>query len=281
MPSDRRPVEPEPDWLGIYTRKFYYLPALALWRALEARALGPDPLPSPSLDVGVLEGSFASAWLRDLPPIDFGLDLQPVRTPDTRRAYRMLIKGDAERLPFPDGALASVLCNSVIEHVERDEAAIAEFGRVLRRGGLLLLTAPTDHFHSMLHGVREARRRGDEAAAEAYARAADERLYHRRYRSLEAWRRILEAAGLEVEASRYYLPGDVAEFWDREDDAWTRPLLGRPRYMWLVGRLGRRLRGPLASYGRRAVAREFARAVAGESADVPGAGIMIRAVRRA
>src|SRR5207247_1168079 len=84
-----------------FLKRFYYAPPLAFWRAIEARALGDGPLASPSLDIGAHDGAFAATWLLDRPPIDVGLDIEPVATADTRRAYRTLIAGDAQALPQP------------------------------------------------------------------------------------------------------------------------------------------------------------------------------------
>lgn len=49
---------------------------------------------------------------------------------------------DATALSFADGSLAAVASFDVLEHIPDWRAALAEFARVLARGGLLLLTAP-------------------------------------------------------------------------------------------------------------------------------------------
>lgn len=49
---------------------------------------------------------------------------------------------DAQRLPFADGSLDTVISCETIEHLPSPRQALAEFARVLRRGGRLYLTAP-------------------------------------------------------------------------------------------------------------------------------------------
>jgi SAM-dependent methyltransferase len=49
---------------------------------------------------------------------------------------------DATRLPFADAAFDAVTMFDVIEHVPDDQGAIAEAWRVLRPGGVLLLSTP-------------------------------------------------------------------------------------------------------------------------------------------
>lgn len=49
---------------------------------------------------------------------------------------------DARELPFEDDAFDLVVCFEVIEHIERPGTAMAEFARVLRRGGTLLISSP-------------------------------------------------------------------------------------------------------------------------------------------
>lgn len=49
--------------------------------------------------------------------------------------------GDAESLPFPDGAFDGALCTLAIHHFPRPEAAYAEVFRVLHTGRFLIFTA--------------------------------------------------------------------------------------------------------------------------------------------
>jgi ubiquinone/menaquinone biosynthesis C-methylase UbiE len=60
--------------------------------------------------------------------------------------------GSAESIPIPDGGVDSILCTQVLEHVAHPEAAIREMFRVLRPGGVCLLTVPqTNELHEEPH----------------------------------------------------------------------------------------------------------------------------------
>ncbi len=48
----------------------------------------------------------------------------------------------AERLPFAEGSYDLVLCTQVLEHLQDPAVATGEMARVLRPGGVLVLTAP-------------------------------------------------------------------------------------------------------------------------------------------
>lgn len=59
-----------------------------------------------------------------------------------KRGADRLIQARGEELPFADGAFAAVTAFGVIEHIDADRIAIAEWARVLEPGGeLVLLTS--------------------------------------------------------------------------------------------------------------------------------------------
>lgn len=49
---------------------------------------------------------------------------------------------DAAAIPVEDACFDVVLCTEMLEHVPRPEQVIAEFARILKPGGCLLMTAP-------------------------------------------------------------------------------------------------------------------------------------------
>lgn len=94
------------------------------------------------------------------------------------RGPHELVRGRAEELPVRDGSADIVTALDVLEHIGDDARAAAEFARVLRPGGVLLVTVP---------------------AGPALWSEHDEALDHlRRYRAARL-RRLLVQAGLEVE----------------------------------------------------------------------------------
>lgn len=54
----------------------------------------------------------------------------------------LLKVGDATRLDFSDGEFDKVLCSEVIEHIPAADKALSEMWRVLKPGGLLVLSTP-------------------------------------------------------------------------------------------------------------------------------------------
>jgi len=50
--------------------------------------------------------------------------------------------GELETLPFQDGSFDSVFCSQVLEHVRDPLSVLEEFNRVLKPGGVLLLSVP-------------------------------------------------------------------------------------------------------------------------------------------
>lgn len=52
----------------------------------------------------------------------------------------LLVRGDTERLPFPEASMDAVTCLEAIEFFRRPATALAEFRRVLKPGGTLLVS---------------------------------------------------------------------------------------------------------------------------------------------
>lgn len=52
------------------------------------------------------------------------------------------IVGSGTNLPFKDESFDKISCSEVIEHIPNYEDAIAEISRVLKKGGVLLITTP-------------------------------------------------------------------------------------------------------------------------------------------
>ena len=55
----------------------------------------------------------------------------------------VVLRGNAQRMPFPSASFDRVLCSEVLEHVADPRVATAELVRVLKPGGLLAVSVPT------------------------------------------------------------------------------------------------------------------------------------------
>lgn len=73
------------------------------------------------------------------------------------------IVADAHKLPFEDEKFEIILCTEVLEHLHSPQIAISEMKRVLKKGGLLILTtrfifpihdAPNDYYRFTKYGLK-------------------------------------------------------------------------------------------------------------------------------
>ena len=60
------------------------------------------------------------------------------------------IQGDGELLPFADDLFDVVICTETLEHVPDDRAVLRELVRVLRRGGVLVVSVPDEYSERLL-----------------------------------------------------------------------------------------------------------------------------------
>jgi SAM-dependent methyltransferase len=168
----------------------------ALLRAVEARFYQDLPIAPPVLDLGSGDGSFAAQAFARL--LDIGLDPwpQPLRASRARHAHKLLVLAQGAHLPFADGAFGTVISNSVLEHIPDLTPVLAECHRVLRAGGYLLFSAPSDHFTDWLIGRA--------LFGEPYARFFNRISRHHHCNSAQTWQAYLLRAGLVLERAWYY-----------------------------------------------------------------------------
>jgi len=82
---------------------------------------------------------------RELPDVEVvGIDLEShLETRNRQSPYA--VRGDLDRLPFPDGSFDTVISRSVVEHLEHPEVVFSEFARVLRPGGKVIISTPNKY----------------------------------------------------------------------------------------------------------------------------------------
>lgn len=212
-------VHRDKDFLDEFLRRYWFAPPVALWRAIEARALSQlQALPAPMLDFGCGDGLFTEAVFGRQAGV-FGCDIAARELPTARDSgvYQHGVQfADGHHLPYRDRVFGTVHANSVVEHIPDPANVLPELARVLRSGGLLVLTVPSDHFRALLEGVQRA---PNKQAAEAYARSVDQLLAHYHYHTADEWRVLLAGVGVRLTLVRYYVAPRAVQQWDRMNRA--------------------------------------------------------------
>ncbi len=181
----------------------------AMVRAVEDSFYQGLELPEPVLDLGSGDGHFASRTFTR--PLTVGLDpwWGPLRESRGLKAYRLLVQADGASMPFADGAFASAVSNSVLEHIPHVESVLAETARVLRPGGRFIFCVPNHRFTQLLLGRRTLQKVGLPAAAESYARLFNRISRHQHCDDRSTWEKRLHTAGFEVLDAWDYFDADA------------------------------------------------------------------------
>lgn len=200
-------------------------PSLGLWRAAEVAALREEGYHRPILDLGCGDGLVMSLVLRR---VEYGVDPDgcALARAATLGVHMSLIGTTIEQAELPAGSIQTIVSNSVLEHIDPIGPALTAAARLLRPGGRLVFTAPTEALSEML-----LRREP------GYVARRNALFQHRNLWPVERWAAELATAGLEIESVRPYLRPELVRLWDALELA-QQFRLGRRR---LGGMLWRRL----------------------------------------
>lgn len=227
-------------FLQIALRMHYLDPGLALWRAMELDALSRLSWTFPLLDLGSGNGLFGFILLdrnveeafddytfhylnykpydtsenRDRIVVGLDINYPAVNASRSLPHYRVVINGDARDLPFPDEFFASVISNCTLEHISGIDHVLGEVARVLRKGGIFAFTVPSSSFGNHLLGSAIMQFIGGEKLRRRYIERVNEHLAHWSIFSIHEWNVRLEAVGLQLVDSLYYLPPRAELIWD-------------------------------------------------------------------
>lgn len=233
-------------------------PSLALWRAAEIAALRRETYEPPVLDLGCGDGIVASFVLAR---IDIGVDpcASAIRRAATLSLYDRLEQHPIERAGVAPQSIGTVISNSVLEHIQDLDSVLRATAQLLRPGGRLIFTTPTEAFSRWLA-----------LPLPAYRAWRNRHYQHHNLWPVERWRQHLERAGFELIAAHTYLRRPLVTTWDALE-LLQRIYLGRRRLFSLGWR---RLPGStLQRLARRAAALDL-------SAPAPGGGQLIVARKR-
>lgn len=206
-------------------------PSLGLWRAAEVAALRRHRYARPVLDLGCGDGLVASMVLNR---IEFGCDpySESLRSALATGVYGRLDAVPVEEAGIPEKSIATVICNSVMEHVPNPQPVLESVATMLAPGGCFVFTTPTDRFAQWLM-----------LPMDRYRSWRNMRLSHFNLWSKEQWAESLERHRLRVRDVRPYLRPALVFLWDTVD------LLEQVRVAKkrLVGLVWRRLPHPALS----------------------------------
>ena len=187
-------------------------------RALVSQALGNTPRRHSDrlIDIGCGTGDNIGALVDATGCSAVGTDLSLYalhHAPRSASGSTLVSMAFGEALPFPSASADVLTCMDVIEHVDDDERVLREFGRVLRPGGVVLLTTSAYMWMWSEHDVWAAHRRRYTARglAEVTTRAGFEVLRTSYYNAVllpPAWllrrtplRRLVKTSNDEVGAA--------------------------------------------------------------------------------
>ncbi len=191
-------------------RQLKTIPAFrGLLRAVESRFYQQLDLAEPILDLGCGDGHFSQMTFER--QLTVGIDpwWGPLKKSQASGMYQHLLQGLGDRMPFPDEHFATVMSNSVLEHIPGIQAVLVEANRVLKPGGQLVITMPSHLFTKNLGGAQFFERIGANGLADQYRRFFNFISRHAHTDSAEVWHERLAQAGFAIERWQYYFSSEA------------------------------------------------------------------------
>lgn len=116
-----------------------------IFQAIEAKQ------PKTVLDVGCGRGFYVRAFCEyKFINTIYGIDTNATYLAKAKKIIndnRIILKiGKIESLPFPDNSLDCVICSEILEHLPNDSKGLSEVRRILKPGGMLIISVPNKQF---------------------------------------------------------------------------------------------------------------------------------------
>ena len=120
------------------------------YEVIEAiRKYGP-PNATDILDIGTADGLMLGRIKKEFPTVKcLGLEYSQELINMNRDKNIEIIQGDAQNMPFKDESFDIAIAAAVIEHLNQPVKMLREAHRILRPGGILILTTPNPLFEKI------------------------------------------------------------------------------------------------------------------------------------
>jgi SAM-dependent methyltransferase len=153
--------------------------------------------------------------------IDLGLDIRTAMTRQTVNlgTFGNVIQGDASSIPFGDGQVGTIYSNLLRDFDDGPlETVMSECRRLLKKGGRLVISCPTERYKKSLYYAPRAlalESSGKIEEAQRYLKLDRGRsVFCSQQVSASTWEKRLQKFGLELEEVVYYGSDFLMEFWD-------------------------------------------------------------------
>lgn len=93
-----------------------------------------------NLDIGCLDGGISNFLTRCKRKV-VAIDIKIVKKPKFP-----FVLADARNLPFKGSSFDQIFCLDVLEHIKDDYTVAGEIDRVLKKGGILIVTTPSKYW---------------------------------------------------------------------------------------------------------------------------------------
>lgn len=199
--------------------------AHSIWRCYECERFAKEKLKGPVLDLGCGDGFFAETVFGHL---DTGIDLDAgeVGRAVKRGAYDQALVVSATDMPFKNNSYNTVISNCVMEHIPDIDGVLSEVKRVLKPGGRLITSVPSEYWDADSFYQRIFNAVGFNQAAQWYNRVLNKVSKHYHVNDRKTWEKRFKKAGLRLQVCEYTVPIRVFHTFER----WFLPAI--PSKIW-------------------------------------------------
>jgi ubiquinone/menaquinone biosynthesis C-methylase UbiE len=225
--------------------------ALALWRSQEAMVIAKKynelnnkfhwinvkeslKFRHPILDLGCGFGEFSGVFFEGQIEMGIDISLDDLIVANKINKYKKLVTADARYLPFKDKSFSTIVSISVLEHIPNMQKAIKEAYRVLKPGGIFIITMPTLELNNNLFYPSIFKKIGFIDLADWYVNKYHQIFKHINILTEKKWVHIVEKSGFKILS----VTGTMTTTQTRIFDIFLITALPSQIIRWLIGSRG-------------------------------------------